>query len=305
MARQRAGARASSPVDPASPATGPVIAMGAPGSGTDLVARVLRGAGVHLGADCDAEGESAFFRRLNAELLAAAGATWSCPESFPPVLEDEKRCASLAARAREACSSREARRYLGWRRWLRGARLVADSGPGEPWGWVDPRNLCTLPVWLRVFPGARVVNVYRHGVDVATRLVTTPRLQPGGDHSGGLSASALDPQDAFDFWAACLEVSLEATEALPPRAVRDLRYEALLARPDIHVPELLAFAGARPGRPRVEELVATVDKHAAEAKRSAAHLEQTEAWRARARAWAEHPLMRRLEYGGAAADKDR
>jgi len=305
MARHRAGARASSPADPAPPAAGPLIAMGAPGSGTDLVARVLGGAGVHLGADCDAQGESAFFRRQNQELLAAAGATWSRPESFLGVLDDESRCASLAARAREGCASRQSRRYLGWRRWLGGARLLAESGPGEPWGWVDPRNLCTLPVWLRVFPGARVVNVYRNGVDVAARLVSTAQLRAGGEPPVGLSASALDPQRAFDFWVACLEASLRATEALPPPAVRDLRYEALLARPELHVPELLAFAGVTPGRPRVEELVAAVREHAAETQEPTATLQETEAWRARGRTWAEHPLMRRLDYGGTASDRKR
>lgn len=39
-----------------------------------------------------------------------------------------------------------------------------------PWGWKDPRNTLTLPVWLDLFPKARVVHIYRHGVDVANSL---------------------------------------------------------------------------------------------------------------------------------------
>src|SRR5262249_51761949 len=40
----------------------------------------------------------------------------------------------------------------------------------QPWGWKDPRNTYTLPIWLDVFPHAKVVHVYRHGVDVAHSL---------------------------------------------------------------------------------------------------------------------------------------
>jgi hypothetical protein len=37
-------------------------------------------------------------------------------------------------------------------------RKGCSSGP---WGWKDPRNSLTLPFWLQVFPGARVLIVHR------------------------------------------------------------------------------------------------------------------------------------------------
>jgi hypothetical protein len=38
------------------------------------------------------------------------------------------------------------------------------------WGWKDPRNSITLPVWLKLFPDARVIHIVRNGVDVAESL---------------------------------------------------------------------------------------------------------------------------------------
>ena len=40
------------------------------------------------------------------------------------------------------------------------------------WGWKDPRNTLTLPLWAELYPDARVIAVVRHGVDVAQSLVS-------------------------------------------------------------------------------------------------------------------------------------
>jgi hypothetical protein len=39
-----------------------------------------------------------------------------------------------------------------------------------PWGWKDPRSTFTLPLWLCLFPNAKIINIKRHGVDVAQSL---------------------------------------------------------------------------------------------------------------------------------------
>jgi hypothetical protein len=42
----------------------------------------------------------------------------------------------------------------------------------KPWGWKDPRNTFTLPIWLDLFPNAKIIHIHRHGVDVAQSLKT-------------------------------------------------------------------------------------------------------------------------------------
>src|SRR5205814_6378464 len=56
--------------------------------------------------------------------------------------------------------------YLGARRFLEGGLRQLNA----PWGWKDPRSTFTLPMWLRIFPNAKVVSIERNGVDVAESL---------------------------------------------------------------------------------------------------------------------------------------
>jgi hypothetical protein len=39
-----------------------------------------------------------------------------------------------------------------------------------PWGWKDPRNTFLLPLWLTIFPEAKIVHIYRNGIDIAQSL---------------------------------------------------------------------------------------------------------------------------------------
>ncbi len=40
------------------------------------------------------------------------------------------------------------------------------------WGFKNPRTTYTLPYWLSIFPNAKVINIYRNGMDVALSLWT-------------------------------------------------------------------------------------------------------------------------------------
>jgi hypothetical protein len=255
-------------------------------SGTSLVARLLAAAGVHMGTDRNVHDESEFFRERNRELLNAGHADWDWPLAMLPVLEDEELCAKLAERMAERCASRDSRAYLG-RRFGR-ARLAEQPGP---WGWKDPRNTLTLPIWLRVFPEARVVNVYRDGVDVAASLVARERRRRLNLDNGVRSSRCLDPGRAFELWNEYMEVSLQVTEDLAPTRIRDVRYENLVAKPEKHVAELLHFAGVGLGGDEVRKLTSEVDRERGERFRAEPE------WIAFRREKARHPLMERLDYG--------
>src|SRR5207302_9249377 len=56
--------------------------------------------------------------------------------------------------------------FLGGRRFLEGGMAALAS----PWGWKDPRNTFTLPMWLHIYPDAKLISIERHGVDVAESL---------------------------------------------------------------------------------------------------------------------------------------
>ncbi|MFP4616446.1 MAG: sulfotransferase, partial [Thiohalorhabdus sp.] len=131
-------------------------------SGTSMLAGLLREAGVYIGRRLGRNDEALFFRRLNRWVLAQAGGSWTHPGPIRHLLDDPP--------------SRElAREYLETQ--LNGPRALGYWGPrgllpGAPalWGWKDPRNTFTLPLWLELFPDARVIHMERHGVDVAASL---------------------------------------------------------------------------------------------------------------------------------------
>jgi hypothetical protein len=260
--------------------------MGMHRSGTSLVARVLAGAGAHMGADCNEHEESGFFRELNKQLFRAGHADWDWPRAMEPALEDEALCDALVDWLQERLTSKEARAFLGRR--FGPADLLRQPGP---WGWKDPRNTCTLPLWLRVFPAARVVNVYRHGVDVAASLVARERGRRGRIHNEVRSSRCLDPQRAFELWTEYLEMTLRVTADLPASRVRDVRYESLLEEPEEQIRQLLAFAGLGPGEAALGSLAAEVRPEQGRAFRDDPE------WAALQREKAGHPLMQRLEYG--------
>jgi hypothetical protein len=264
----------------------PVIVMGMHRSGTSLITRVLRAGGVDMGADGNVHDESDFFRELNKEIFRAGHADWDWPLALVPALEDAALCTSLVERLREACSSKEARGFAG-RRFGR----VDLLSRGDPWGWKDPRNTCTLPLWLETFPHARVVNVYRDGVDVAASLVTRERKRAGRLANAIRSSRCLVPQRAFEVWTEYMEMNLRVTADLEPERVRDVRYERLIEKPESTIRELFHFIDREVDDAAVAALVAEIQGHDASPWRGDPE------WVALRREVSDHQLMQRLEYG--------
>ena len=117
-----------------------------------------------------------------------------------------------------------------------------EAQPG-PWGWKDPRNTFTLPLWLEVFPSARVLNVYRNGVDVAESLVVRERRRVARIHNAVRSCRCLSHERAFELWTEYVTTSLRLTAALAPDRVHQVRYESFLEAPESGLRDLAAFLG--------------------------------------------------------------
>jgi hypothetical protein len=136
----------------------PVAITGMHRSGTSMVAKLLREAGLHLGAESDLmppadENPEGFFEhldfvRLNDEILNAAGAGWDCP---PPPGVDWG--AGIFNQLRDR------------------ARLLAEPLEAtRPWGWKDPRTSLTLPFWRSALGPLRTIIVVRNPLEVVTSL---------------------------------------------------------------------------------------------------------------------------------------
>jgi hypothetical protein len=241
-----------------------------------------------MGSDQNVHEESAFFLELNKFLFRAAHAEWDYPKPATLLQEVPELRRALVEHLRSRCSSRATRAYLGWPRFVRGSRLESQAGP---WGWKDPRNTFTLPLWLDVFPKARVLNVYRNGVDVAESLVVRERGRVARIHNAVRSCRCLTHQRAFELWTEYVTASLQVTAPVGPDRVHQVRYESFLDAPEAGLRGIAAFLGVDLSDAEIGELVTDV-----EPKRALAFRDDPQLVRFY-RETAHHPLMQRLEYG--------
>jgi hypothetical protein len=128
----------------------PLIVIGMHRSGTSLVSEILEALGVYMGCGVDGHREAPEFVRLNEELLYRAGAAWHHVDPFLEHLNHSGFRTSAALRLAAATHGQ-----------LRTSYLAGAPTEVHAWGWKDPRNSLTLPLWLRLFPYARVLHVAR------------------------------------------------------------------------------------------------------------------------------------------------
>ncbi|HEY6000252.1 MAG TPA: glycoside hydrolase family 99-like domain-containing protein [bacterium] len=170
----------------------PICILGMHGSGTDMVAQLLRAGGVCLGADDDlkpadagdrgADGlwEHRGFTRLNDRLLAIAAGEGEEAPALEPGWSGGAAFDELRQEARE---------------------LAATFAAGAPWAWKDPRTAFTHEFWRSVLPGARFVLCLRNPAELV--------LEPGGDR---------EPQRQGRIWSAWEDYHRLLTEAPDPPA---------------------------------------------------------------------------------------
>ncbi len=218
--------------------TPPIVVIGMHRSGTSLLARILSDLGVHMGDELEANHEAVTFLKANNELLKSAGAYWAKPRPFLSQLEDESFLSRCEHRARESLGKHFA--------------SYGDASRMREWGWKDPRNTLTLPVWRRCFPAASVIHVVRNGLDVALSLFRRERRRW---INKGAEKRMFPPTlgASYRLWKTYTEAGLL-------HAGRDslrLRYEDLIGDPEGSLAQIAELAGLRPNRERLEEIVRT------------------------------------------------
>ena len=241
----------------------PIVVIGMHRSGTRLLVEILDRLGVFMGADRQADAESVTFMLINESILHQCGAFWSEPMSAHFMLAQPGAAEQLAASARETLAG-QLERYAG----PSGRHLASSAAELPAFGWKDPRNTFTLPVWNEVFPSLRTIHIVRHGVDVAASLTrrhsaalraATGEAVPSAltvirDHALGVLSSrrGWTLAEAFTMWEQYVDKAREESAALGERAF-EVRYEELLLQPERVVPKIAEFCGVAP--PRHETLL--------------------------------------------------
>jgi len=270
-----------------SAASPPIIVIGMHRSGTSLLTRVLQQAGLFMGRGATRNEEAAFTNAINAWVFGQASATWDRPESIDWLWNDAQLWPWLVDYVDGIARGPASLRFMGPGRWWRYRGL---DGIAEPWGFKDPRNTYTLPLWRAVFPEARVIHIVRHGVDVAASLRARRqavleanlarydrrrrlyRASPWAPKRRGFGPQprCASLEGGLHLWSHYVERAQQHTSALGDAALT-LRYEDLLQAPRAELERALAFCGLEAATGAVEAVAGTVD-----ARRAYAHRGDTE-----------------------------
>jgi hypothetical protein len=231
----------------------PIVVIGMHRSGTRLLVDVLDKLGVFMGADRQGDAESVAFMMINEWLLHQCGAFWSEPMSAHFILSQPEVVEALAGSARQALGA-QLDKYAG----PAGLPLEGRAKELPPFGWKDPRNTFTLPVWKQVFPRLRVIHIVRHGIDVAASLsrrhLKALLAATGGTAPTPLTVIRDNPfgilssrrgwtlTEALTMWEQYLEKARLESAELGERAL-EIRYEDLLSEPERIIPLVAKFCG--------------------------------------------------------------
>ena len=195
----------------------------------------------------------------------------------------------MAEALRERVETKGIKGFLGWKTHLRNRSLLTYA---EPWGWADTLTSFTLPLWLRVFPKARVVHVVRNGVDVALDLAKREEERRAQLKSRARSSRCLEPTRAFEVWSAYVSAAVASVEHLPTDRVLRLRYEELSSQPKATLESLLSMAQVELEEEQQVEILGALDPLGVETFQESAE------GRALYRKLSGHALMQAFEYDG-------
>ena len=236
----------------------PVILIGMHRSGTSLICRVLEELGLFVGNKLERNHEAWFFLRINEWIFRQGGAAWDNPEVLDHLLINQDLRELVSGRMRDILHSPRVMSYLGLRRYLRCSSIPSIN---FPWGWKDPRNTFTLPLWQEIFPQAKIIHIYRHGVDVAESLrVRCQRdIEKGKEVSKKwgrqirrgyrppyslftLSARCFDLSEGFSLWEQYIRRAGEHTTSAGENGF-SIKYENFLENPLPILEKLAHFCG--------------------------------------------------------------
>ena len=251
----------------------PVIFIGMHRSGTSMIGRLLENLGLFAGTRKDENNEAIFFRQINHWLLSQSGARWDTPQALQYLSHNEPLLTLQDGYIRQLLDGPRAVLFLGLRRYLVSGGITRLT---IPWGWKDPRNTFTLPMWLRLFPGARVVYIERHGVDVAQSLrVRSEKIRVYANRKykkyrkmisvhpkqGGFTDSprCISLEGGFSLWQEYMQQAAQVMQQLPGERVLKLRYEQVLEAPVQHLQTSADFCGLNVANQQLQALVTGVN----------------------------------------------
>ncbi len=175
----------------------PIIIIGMHRSGTTMLSKMLQQMGLFIGWNLNDEHEAKYFLNRNEMILKGCGGSWDNPVLIDNMISRTGLRERVASTLFNDLGSIYTSNFLGPKLYLK-YRSILDLN--IPWGWKDPRNTFLLPLWLDIFPEAKVIHIYRNGLDIAQSLAVREqkRIEEVLSEKPNLKELALDQKTQFD-----------------------------------------------------------------------------------------------------------
>ena len=173
----------------------PIILLGAPRSGTSLIAGVLHSRAIAMGSDLlkpDSGNPHGYFedidfidfhRQLLARTAASVGRVFEDSTMREQAFDFEPTPADITT----------------------AKALIEQRSELSSWGWKDPRTCLFLPFWRKLLPDARFIIAYKHPLEMSASLL---RMGKNWD-------LALDPLIAVRSWTFYMSETLKLIREIP------------------------------------------------------------------------------------------
>jgi hypothetical protein len=263
------------------PSLGPVVVGGVGGSGTRVVAEIMRHLGVYTGAVLNRAGDNKWFSLLcklprfslepsapDAELFDRA--VGLLERAMTGQLGPDRADRRLISQLIERWARMKRRHPLPDDRtdeWVRDHAASLQSSreecpEGAPmWGWKEPNSHLFLPHLGRHF-GDRLhyVHVIRHGIYMAHSRNQAQAMRWRSQFGLTECASQPTPTESLDYWIASNELAVSRGRAMPEGSFLLINHDDLCARPREGVTRFVEFLGFSPSRADMEFLVSLPER---------------------------------------------
>lgn len=245
------------------PGAGPVAIGGVGGSGTRLIAHILRELGFFMGADLNEAGDNLWFTLLfkRRELLSAsADCEFSeAVEIFSKVMSGGGSLSQeQARRVRQLAQDDRMQHPASWLGERADSLLARQDGARHvtAWGWKEPNTHVFLDRLQAAFPALKYIHVMRHGVDMALSA-NQNQLLLWGSQFLRLPSVSPSPRLSLAYWCDVHRRVMRLGERMPDRFML-LNYDAFCADPQVGLDGLLRFLGQSVSSERGDRLLALV-----------------------------------------------
>lgn len=245
----------------------PLIILGMHRSGTSLAVRLLTGLGLHMGNHLSRDAEAIFFQKLNRYIFNVVGVKWGYIDPLVEAMQSEQFIEDqsqfllheLFGTRRFFSNEVKISEFFGPEVWDEFKQKKIDS-----WGWKDPRSTITFPIWLRIFPQAKVLHLLRNGIDVAIsthrRSLKQQRNFFKRTFPLDFEPVTLDFHYCFDLWESYVAFVLANKFLIPGDHYLEIRYEDLLSEPERQLRLIADFAAFPIQDRQLKDVVVQVDR---------------------------------------------